>query len=235
MSTHNQTARLAGFLYLLLIVSGIFSLMVVPSKLMAWDSAAQTFDNITNSLLLFKLGIVGGIFTFLSFLALALVLYKLLSPVNKTYAGIMLVLVLVSIPISFVNMLHKFSVLTLLGRPEYLSNLDTIQLQNEMMLHLEYYYNGIQLSEIFWGLWLLPFGYLVYKSGFLPKLLGTFLMVGCFGYLIDFLGEFLYPFYSKTAFSDFVSIPGTIGEFGICLWLLIMGTTKINWPKKSNS
>jgi len=76
---------------------------------------------------------------------------------------------------------------------------------------------------LFWGLWLLPFGYLVFKSGFLPKLLGIFLMAGCFGYLINFIGGFLIPNYGDLGISRMISLPASIGEIGICLWLLIIG------------
>jgi hypothetical protein len=103
------------------------------------------------------------------------------------------------------------------------------------MLYPENYNNGIEISQIFWGLWLLPFGYLVYKSGFLPKLLGVLLMLGCFGYLITFFGGFLFPNYLKTTFSDIVSIPASVGEIGICLWLLIMGTNSLKLRSKIES
>ncbi|WBL44238.1 DUF4386 domain-containing protein [Algoriphagus halophytocola] len=74
------------------------------------------------------------------------------------------------------------------------------------------------------GLWLFPFGYLVYISGFLPKLLGILLMAGCFGYLITFFGGFLYSDFNETMISDIVGYPAPLGEIGICLWLLVMGT-----------
>ena len=135
----------------------------------------------------------------------------------------MVALAVVSVPISLVNLLNKFSVLTLIGKPNYLATIQTEQLQTQVMLYLEYYNNGIDLLTIFWGLWLLPFGYLVYKSGFLPKILGILLMAGCFGYVINFTGNFLYPYYSKLGIATFISLPASIGEIGTCLWLLIAG------------
>ena len=83
--------------------------------------------------------------------------------------------------------------------------------------------NGNLVASIFWGLWLFPFGYLVFKSGFLPKVLGILLMVGCIGYIIDFMGNFFFSNYSKTGISTLMTIPGSLGEIGICLWLLIIG------------
>ncbi len=235
MTSRNKTARAAGILYLILIISGIINLLYIPSKFIDWKDASKTLENIVNSEFLFRLGIVSGIITFLAFLLLPLVLYKLLHKVNKVYASLMLLFALVSIPISFINILNKFSILTLISKAEYLKDLEIAELQTQVMLHLDYYNNGIELSQIFWGLWLFPFGYLVYKSGFLPKLLGILLMAGCFGYLITFFGGFLYTGFYKTVFSTIVGLPASIGEIGICLWLLIMGTNKINFKKSNTS
>ena len=234
MTLQNKTARLAGLLYLILVIAGIISLMYVPSKLIVWENASQTIENITNSKLLFRLGIVSGVITFLAFMFLPLVLYKLLNEVNKTHALLMVVFVLVSIPISFTNMLHHFSVLTLISKPEYLQGWTAEQLQTEVMLHFAYYRNGIQLSNIFWGLWLFPFGSLVYQSGFLPKILGVLLMAGCFGYLIEFTWQFLFQNYSNTILATIVGLPSSFGEIGICLWLLIMGTNKLRFGKRAD-
>ena len=104
----------------------------------------------------------------------------------------MVIFVLVSIPISFSNVLSKFDILTLLSGADYLKVLDEKQLEAQVMLSLTSYNNG-SLINIFWGLWLFPFGYLVYKSYFLPKILGIILMAGCIGYIMDFLGYYLWP------------------------------------------
>ena len=138
----------------------------------------------------------------------------------------MVVLAIISVPISFVSVAYKFDILTLLSDEEYLMILEPAQLQMRVMLALESYNNGIWLSSIFWGLWLFPFGYLVYKSGFLPKVLGIFLMLGCFGYLIDFIGHTLVTDYSEMTISDYIGIPGGLGEIGSCLSLLIMGANE---------
>lgn len=135
----------------------------------------------------------------------------------------MVVLAIVSVPISFVNMFQKLAILTLISKAEYLQIFDMGQLQAQVLLHLDYYNNGIKVLTIFWGLWLLPFGYLVFKSGFLPKILGILLMIGCFGYLINFTGNFLFTGYRETGISRWVSLPASIAEIGTCLWLLIIG------------
>jgi hypothetical protein len=230
--SRNIKARLAGILYLLLVISGFIYLVYIPLELIDMQNAAKTLENIQSSELLFRLGIATAICSSLIFMILPLALYNLLKEVNKTSAIFMVLFALISIPISFVNILNKFSVLTLINKPEYTQKLGQTELQTQVMLLLENYNNGVQLSQIFWGLWLLPFGYLVYKSGFLPKILGMFLMAGCFGYLITFFGSFLYSSFNNTILSDIVGFPAPIGEIGICLWLLIMGTNKLNFRKK---
>ena len=226
MNNPKQTARIAGALYLVLVLSGLFSLMYVPSKLSDWNNPETMINNIIFNETLFRLGIFVGIIGYIVFALLPLALYKLMSPVNKTYAVLMVAFAVVSVPISLVNMLHKFAVLTLLSKANYLSGVDAAQIHTQILLHLDYYGNGNQLASIFWGLWLFPFGYLVYKSGFLPKILGVFLMFGCFGYVINFTGNFLFPAYDGSLISKIITIPGSLGEIGICLWMLIMGVKK---------
>ena len=139
----------------------------------------------------------------------------------------MVILALASVPISLINIQNQFDVLSLLSGADYLKALEAAQLQAQVMLSLASYNNGIRILQIFWGLWLFPFGYLVFKSGFLPKILGLFLMAGCFGYLINFFGYSLLPNYSETGISTLASLPASIGEIGICLWLLIMGAKDV--------
>ncbi len=231
--SQNKKARIAGILYLLLIICGFTYLVYVPLKLIDLKNATDTIENIRDSELLFRIGIVAGICSFIIFILLPLALYNLLRNVNKVSAKFMVLFALLSVPISFVNILNKFSVLTLINKSEYAQKLGQAEFQAQVMLYLENYNNGVQLSQIFWGLWLLPFGYLVYKSGFLPKILGFFLMAGCFGYLIKFFGDFLYSDFNKTIISEIVGYPASLGEIGICLWLLIMGTNKLGFRKKS--
>lgn len=223
MDSTKKTARIAGALYLVVVVSGIFSLLYVPSQLIVWDDASATVANIVASELLFRLGIVSGLICYLAFLVLPLVLHELLKPVNKTYALLMVVLAVVSVPIAYINMISKLDVLTLISGGEYTNAYQADQLHAQVMLLLESHNNGILIVQLFWGLWLLPFGYLVFKSGFLPKIFGILLMAGCFGYLIDFLGYFLFPGYGDTIIPTLVGLPASLGETGICLWLLMVG------------
>jgi Domain of unknown function (DUF4386) len=220
-----KTARIAGSLYLLLAVTGFFSLRYVPSKLIVWDSASKTFHNIVASETLFRLDILTGIIGYTGFLILPFVLYKLLNHINKMFATGMVVLAVVSVLLSYTYLLYKFDVLTLIHASDYLNTFSADQLHTQVLLYLQFYDNGILLASILWGLWLFPFGYLVYKSEFLPKMIGIFLMVGCFGYQIDFLFHyFMADKYDAMGISNLVRLPGSLGELGICLWLLIVGT-----------
>jgi hypothetical protein len=223
MNSQNQTARIAGGLYLIVVLTGIFSLMYVPSKISNWENPSLMIDNIVANEMLFRMGIVVGIFGYIFFLLLPLALYRLLSSVSKTPAVLMVAFASVSVPISLVNMLNKFSVLTLLSKANYLSGVDVALLHTQVIIHLDYYHNGNQLASIFWGLWLFPLGYLVFKSGFLPKAIGVLLMIGCFGYVFNFLGDFLFAGYNQTGIGRFITLPASLGELGICLWLLIFG------------
>ena len=221
--SNKRVARFAGFLYLLVVVNGIFSILYVPSQLIVWDDAAITLTNITENEFLFRMGIVSGLICYISFLLLPLALYKLLEFVNRDVALLMVFLVVASVPVSYLNLVNKLDVLSLTSNAEYLKALDASQLQFQMMSLLESYSNGVLIALIFWGLWLFPFGYLVFKSKILPRFFGICLMLGCFGYLIDFAGVFFFPDYGKTLVPTIVGIPASIGEIGICFWLLIMG------------
>ncbi len=225
--SRKRTARIAGSLYLLLVFTGFFSLRYVPSKLIDWDNATKTFNNIVGSETLFRLDILAGIIGYTGFLILPFVLYKLLNHINRTYAVGMVLLAVISVPISYTYLLDKFAVLTLIHKSAYLNAFQADQLHAQVLLQLNYYDNGILLASIFWGLWLFPFGYLVFKSGFLPKIIGIFLMVGSVGYQVDFLFHyFMTDKYDSMGISNYIRLPGSLGELAICLWMLIIGVKK---------
>ena len=218
--TKNSTARLAGFIYLLLVLSGIFYLLYVPSQYIVSGDAASTVNNIIESEFLFRSGIAVGVLSNIFYLVLPFVLFDLFKDVNRNCAVLMVVLSAVSVPFSLFNMVDKVNVLTLLSGAQYLDPFSMEQIQVQVMLLLKSYSNGIQLIQIFWGLWLFPFGFLAFKSGYIPKILGISLMLGCFGYLIFFFGKLLFP---DVTIPSFVSWPSSFGEIGTCLWLLVMG------------
>lgn len=228
MKSEKNTARLAGIVYLVVVLSGIINLMYVPSALIVMDDAAQTFKNIQSYEMLFRVGVISGLVCYIAFLILPIVLYKLLSHVNAYYAVAMVALAVISVPISLHNLLEKFAILELIGNPMYLAEYGAEKLPFYVMHHLVEYGHGIRLVSVFWGLWLFPFGYLVFRSGFLPKTLGILLMAGCFGYLTNFFGNFLISNYKDMGIAGFISLPASFGEIGICLYLLIIGVKTVN-------
>ncbi|MDA3613809.1 DUF4386 domain-containing protein [Polluticaenibacter yanchengensis] len=223
MTEKNRTSRIAGLLYLGVVLTGIFSLMYVPSKLINYDNAALTFQNIRSSEILFRFGIAGGLLCYIFFLFLPVVLYRLLKPVNENMAKIMVLLAVISVPMYFINAQNQLTALSIVNNPDAFTASTAEQIQSQVLFYISQYNDGMRLIHIFSGLWLLPFGYLVFRSGFLPKWLGIILMIGCVGYLFNFFARLLMPGYSELGISSYISLPASIGEIGICLWLLIIG------------
>jgi hypothetical protein len=134
----------------------------------------------------------------------------------------MVALVIVAVPIAFLNMLNNLAALIMLSGAEFLSAFNPAQLQALAMTFLNLHEQGIVLVEMFWGLWLFPFGVLVFKSGFIPRVLGVLLMIACVAYLTDSFTSLLLPRY-KDFVSSLTAAPAGLGEFAIMLWLLIKG------------
>ena len=229
-----RTARIAGLLYLIVVITGIVSLGYVPNQLMVWEDKTATFNNILKNQSLFRFGIFSSVICYLAFIFLPLVLRELFKTVNMFVANVMVVSVLVSIPISFFNLYNKYLILDMIHRESYLKMYDESQLQSLVMFHLNQYEYGIFIATFFWGLWLFPFGHLVYKSGFIPKIFGILLMLGCFGYIVNFSGNTLFPNYQDWGISKIIGKIPSIAEIGICFWLLLFGiknSKKIEYEK----
>lgn len=221
MNSTKKAARFAGLLYLLLVLAAPINLMVVPGKLLAPGNATATAGNILASQALFLAGIVSGLVAAVVAIFLALALYHLLKGVSQRHAALMVILVLVQVPLGFLNELNQIAALLLVRGANYLSVFDKPQRDALAMLFLNLHGQGIIVSEIFWGLWLLPFGLLVYRSGFLPRILGGWLIVNGIAYVILSFAGLLLPAYQKTVSN--IALPALLGEMAIMLWLLIVG------------
>ena len=237
MEPSKKTARIAGLLYLIVVVTGIVTLGYIPNQLIVWEDKTATFNNILKNENLFRLGIFSSVLCYLAFIFLPLVLRELLKTVNKFMANVMVFSVLVSIPISFFNLYNKYLILDMIHRESYLKMYDESQLQSLVMFHLNQYEYGIYIATLFWGLWLFPFGYLVYKSGFIPKIFGILLILGCFGYIVNFSGNTLFANYQEWGISKIIGKIPSVAEIGICFWLLLFGiknSKKIVYENKKN-
>ena len=221
MSSTKNPGRFAGVLYLLLSIPAVFALLYVPNKLIVSGNATATANSIAASESLFRLGIVSGLVTSVIFIFVALALYRLLKAVNQNLAVLMVVLVLISVPIAFLNELNNIAALTLLSGAGYLSVFRTDQLQALALLFLGLNSYGNIIAQIFWGLWLFPFGLLVFRSRFIPRILGVWLIINCFAYLAISFTALLLPDYRELVFR--AAMPALLGELAIMLWLLIVG------------
>lgn len=227
MNTNKKTARIAGFLYLIYIIISIFADMLGRSKLIVLGDAATTAGNIMTSAWQFRIGFVSDLVAAALFLLTAWALYVLLEPVNKNLALLFLLLNLGGVAVWCFSDLFLIASQLLLSGSDYLKVFQADQLQSLAMLSLYIYKIGFMgISQIFFGAWLFPLGYLVFKSGFLPRILGIILMVHCVVWLMSALQFFLFPDLIATTFVGitYISYPlGFISEFGLTLWLLIMG------------
>ncbi|MBI9046059.1 MAG: DUF4386 domain-containing protein [Anaerolineaceae bacterium] len=228
MNSNKTIARTAGVLYFFVILFGMFAELYVNLKLIEPGDAVATSSNIMASELLFRIGFLSGIFHHTCFLLLVLVLYKLLKSVNKNHALLMLILGLSSVPIMMLNMLNQFAVLLLLSGADYLTVFNIDQLQALALLFLNFQSHGYYLAGMFSGLFLLPLGYLVIKSGFIPRIFGILLVIGCFGYLIELFVFFVFPSYEMIAYLGIAA--AIIAEISFCSWLLVKGVMTKELP-----
>jgi hypothetical protein len=222
MQPTKKDARIAGFLYLLLCIVGPIRLVYIPSTLIVSGNATATANNIAAHQTLFRLGIVSDLVGATIVIFVTLALYRLLKGVDQGLAVLMVILgSLMVTPIYFVNTVNDGAALLFARGADFLSVLDKPQRDAFAMLFLRLHYQGVLANEIFWGLWLFPFGLLVYRSRFLPRFLGVWLMIACFAYLALSFTGLLLPQYESRVF--IFAQPLMLGEVAIMLWLLIKG------------
>ena len=227
MNSIQKKAKIAGWLYLLLIPTGIFGILYVPTTLIVSGDLAATVSNIIANESLFRLSIVSALIVPIINTFVVLFLYKILKPVNKNHAVLMVIFLLAAVPIAYVNEISHFAILQLVSGVDYLTVFTADQVQALVPLFLNLHEDGINIAGIFWGLWLFPMGYLVFKSGYIPRILGVLLIIGGFGYLIDSLAYILFPNYGVT-FAQYTFI----GEILLPLWLVTKGVDAEQWEKR---
>jgi hypothetical protein len=221
-----KAARTAGLLYLLnalFATLGVFASMsiIVPTD------AVTTASNIMNNELLYLFGFMNNIGMLLTGVFLPLALYVVFKPVDQKNAILFVVLMVVTVPIMCFNLVNQYAALLVLGEADYLALFTSDQSTALSMLFLDLEEIGYTIAKIFWGLWLLPLGYLVYKSEYIPKILGILLIISCFTYLLDFSIFFLLPDIYE-AVSMIINLPTMFFELAFAFWLLIKGVNITN-------
>jgi hypothetical protein len=222
MSSSRNPGRVAGFLYLALVVFAPFRLMYVPSVLFVRGNATATANNIAAHELLFRLGIVSDLLCGTIVIFLALALYRLLKGVDQNQAVLMVILGgVLPAAIDFFNVLNDAAALMLVRGADFLSVFEKPQRDALAMLFLRLHHQEIVAAEIFWGLWLFPLAILVYRSRFLPRFLGVWLIINGFAYLIMSFTGLLLPQYEDMVSN--IAFPALLGEMVFMLWLVIKG------------
>jgi hypothetical protein len=221
MKSIQKTARLAGFYYLLVAICGFYGIMYVPSQIMAKGNVVATMQNILTKELLFRSGITVNLLGSVAFMLTALTFYQLFKNIDDRKARWMLALVLVQIPINFVA--ESFVIASIMiAKGEILKNLSLIEQQNWVMFFLRLKSYTIVVLMIFWGLWLIPLGQLILKSGYLPKWIGILLVLGGIAYTIESI-DFILLSERLSFITDYGFIFYSTAELSTVAWLLVKG------------
>ena len=228
MNSINKTARMAACTFLGIFFLGMSTeLFIRPGMLVPGDAAA-TVKNIAASEALFRLSLLSDLLRQVLLMLLPLVLYNLLKPVNKTIATLMVISALIGVSISMLNEINHFAVLLLSSNADYLIAFKADQLNAQVMFFLELRKYGTYIPQLL-SLWVLLLGYLVFKSGFLPRILGILLMLGGLCYTASAAIFFLFPSFDATLFGLFAFV----GESLFYLWLLIKGVNVEEWKNRA--
>lgn len=223
MNSFKKKARIAGALYLVIIVCAGFAEGFVRGGLIVPGDAVTTAQNILASEGLFRAGLAADLIAFLCDAVVAILLYVLLKPVSKTLSLIAAAFRLIAHPaIGSLNLLNHYGALYVLKGAVFSGTFETIQLQSTALLFMDFHNYGYLIAGAFFGIHLLILGYLLYQSELFPKVLGILIVIASFGYLIESFGFTFYPEY-ETVFATLVGFTAAIGEVALCLWLLIKG------------
>ncbi len=220
MGLNKKTARLAGVLFLLMVVFGLFAEIFFRQKLFVVNDISMTANNILSNVFLYRVGIVSDILMALSYLFTALALYSLLSSVNKNMAALMVLFAAAGSILLLFNILIELAPLLILSENGYLSAFGFGQRESLAMLFYQIYLHGYMIGQVFFALWVLPLGILIYRSGRIPRVFGVLFVVEfAFGFA-SVIVHFLAP---NETIDAILLLPGMIAEFSFLFWLLIRG------------
>lgn len=220
MTPNKKTARLAGLFFLLMVVFGLFAEIFFRQDVFVADDATVTAANIFSSVFLYRIGIVSDIFMSLCYLFTALALYRLLVSVNKNLAQMMVLFAAAGCVLLLSNILNEFAPLSLLSASAQPGAFTAGQLQSLAMFSFNTYNHGYMIGQVFFALWVLPLGVLIWRSKFIPKAFGVLFFIEVVCGMLSVVVHFLVP---DGSIESILLLPGTVAEFGFLGWLLIRG------------
>ncbi|MBE0643937.1 MAG: DUF4386 domain-containing protein [Bacteroidetes bacterium] len=224
-------ARIAGILYLIIIVFGIFAEVFIRSRLIVPNDAAVTAGNLLASEGLYRIGFLADSIMFLSDIALAVLFYILLRPVNRTLALVAMFFRLTQAAVLAFNLLNYHAPLLILNGTEYQSAFGAEQVQALSSLFLELHSYGYDLGLLAFAVHCLILGYLIARSGYFPRILGMLIGAAGLTYLIGGYTRFLFPEY--VSLISPIYIIALVAELSLCLWLLVKGVNTQEWEKRT--
>ena len=228
MNSINKLARAAGFLYLITIISGGFAEAFVREGLTVSGNAAATAQHILTSEQMYRFGFVADLVCLICGTFLSLIFYVLFKPVRRNLSLLALIFSIVAGAVMAVNLLNQLAPLLLLHSTSYLKAFSIDQLQTLSLFFLNLQSQGYGISLLLFAFYFPIIGYLIYKSDFLPRILGVIYALAGLGYLVNSLVMFLYPHLSSHLF-PYVLLPAFIGECSMSLWLIFKGIDVPKW------
>jgi len=229
-----QLARIAGALYLIVIVGGFFAQGFVSAALVVPGDAAATVRNVDGNELLYRSGLVAHVVILLCNIPLAVIFYELFKVVDRRIALLVAFLTLVGTAIEGATLIQQFAVLLFLGDARYLSAFTPEQLQALAYMPLQLQEIGFTIGLVFFGSYGLSLGYLVFNSTFLSRILGVLLAIGGSCYLINSFLIFLTPEFASKLF-PYILLPSLVGEGSFCLTLLLVGLNARRWEERARA
>jgi len=224
-------ARIAGVFYLITIIMGLFAEVFVRGALVVRDDPAATAANILAHQPLYRFGLAADLIMLACYVAVTLLFYGLFKPVGRSLSLLAALFSLVGIAVLAVNSLNHLAPLVFLGNADYLGAFETTQLQALALISLKLHARGYSIASVFFGIYCLMIGYLVFRSGFLPRLVGALMALGGLSFLTSSFATFLLPLLAARL--PYIGMLGGIGELSLCLWLMVVGVDVPKWKEES--
>ncbi|SDG01381.1 DUF4386 domain-containing protein [Dyella sp. 333MFSha] len=230
MDGHKSLGRLTGLTYLVVVGTGLFSLMYVPAALSGSGAPQSRVEQLLANPGLYNAGTAAFLIEQAAFCVLPILFYRLLHHAGRWAASVMAVLALASVPVALVGVVERVDAVNWLTNTKLSAGEAGMYGHALACMALYSWDHTLLIASLFWGLWLAPMGYLITVSRTIPRLFGYLLMLGSAGYVVDVFGQLLLPDYSRSMFSDYATVPAALGEIGTCLWLLVFGASHERAP-----